>query len=426
MKTINNNEFKKYLNLKSKLRIQHKNIEVSKVMAIDLAALSYEKSVDFKVILKKILKNNCSAKNFSGLKKDYFSNRILVTCTTKRSDYLELVKAAMADVRNSTLLPTYELKNKFTFSLNNIVKSLNHVFKKDINELGLIERIYVASSFCYCLNSIDELGKEFQNFDFKNKKFLSFNSAHRFDTLLTLYFRHNGMKTYSLSHGLSYVDYFRKVPMDNINGENITAETVFVWGRSSKTDLVKNHCFNPDKIVVAGNPKYPQKKIAIKQSFKSCLILMGRNIYDKGNKEILNIACNLSKETDISFQIKLHPSLDLDKYSKYCKMMGLDIISESDKTVSDLLRTDQFDFAVVNNSTAYYEAMYYDAICFRFEPDINEDYIGLRDKFEDIITLKKKIKYFRNHNTEKLNSKVTNLLVETLGMGINNYKKYLD
>lgn len=428
MSKLIDDEFNNYIALKNILKFDYKGIDLSKIIALDLAALSYKQENDYKVILEKTVKNFISSKNFYELKKAYLSNAVLVTCTTDRKDYLELAKVAIADIISSALVPTFKLKKKIQIDLHNFCFSLSCVFKTDFQgvRLRLVHKIYIASCLCYYLNSIDNLYKEFEDFNFEDKKFLSFNSAHRYDSMLTQFFKEKGIKTYSLSHGLNYVNYLKKIPLDNINRENISTDTVFVWGKSSKLDLVENIGFNPSKIIIGGNPKYPKKEINVKKTFKFGFILLGRNIYDNGNKEILNIAKKLSKQTDLEFKVKLHPSLDKKKYVHYCEKIGLDIIADPDKTVANILEDDQFDFAIVNNSTAYYEAMYYNIVCFRYEPDINEDYVGLNDKFTNLATLKEKIKFFSEYDSEKLNTNVNNLLVEVLGMGINNYKYYLD
>jgi hypothetical protein len=86
----------------------------------------------------------------------------------------------------------------------------------------------------------------------------------------------------------------------------------------------------------------------------------------------------------------------------------------------------KYDFSIVNNSTTYYEAMYAGMICFRYEKSENEEFKGLNDKFIDSETLQSRIQYFTFTDNQKLNDEVENLLINTLGMGINNYKQILD
>ena len=42
-----------------------------------------------------------------------------------------------------------------------------------------------------------------------------------------------------------------------------------------------------------------------------------------------------------------------------------------------------YDFAIAYNTTAYYEAMYYNMVCFRYVVDENGEFNGLNDKFYD-------------------------------------------
>ena len=129
------------------------------------------------------------------------------------------------------------------------------------------QKFYIACYFVHYLNIHDSLRAAFKDTDLRGKKYVPFNSSFDLETLLTQFFAKKGAETYHISHGLSYVKYNNKAGFDAINGENITAKNILVWGETSKTDLVNNHNCDADTITIAGNPKYPYKRINVNDNF---------------------------------------------------------------------------------------------------------------------------------------------------------------
>ncbi|MBO6573731.1 MAG: hypothetical protein JJ958_14935 [Balneola sp.] len=425
MKT-DNREFKRYKSIKEKLSFIIDDIEFNQILAIDIALISFKKTVDFKIGFKDYLKFAFKSRSFKKTKLDFESNKLLVSAEIERNDFNSLIESVISGISDKIFSPIYNLKVKRYFNSKNLIISFRHLFiGNKIKNLNFFEKLYLASRLCFYLNSFDSLISEFKDFNFTNKKYLSFNSSFGFEAMLTQFFKANEVPTYTLQHGPYYVKYKIKVPLDNINGENITADNVFVWGRSSLNDLLNNYNLQSSRIIIGGNPKYIAKKIKVKLGFKKCLVLLGRVMYESGNKKILQIVKEVADTTGIKFEVKLHPSLDNVKYKKLCESYDLTLVQTTEH-LAQILSRDIYDFAIVNNSTAYYESMYYNLLCFRFEPDENEQFLGLDDKFNDSKSLLNKISSFEEQDSEKLNKNIEKLLTDTLGMGINYYKKYLD
>jgi hypothetical protein len=65
-------------------------------------------------------------------------------------------------------------------------------------------------------------------------------------------------------------------------------------------------------------------------------------------------------------------------------------------------------------------------VCFRYSPDENMEFTGLEDRFSDLNSLSNGIEFFSNMGNQILSKKIEELLVDVLGMGINNYGELLN
>lgn len=423
---IDRREYDFYLELKKLLFYSVDNVDFAKVMAKDFALIAFKDSVGFKWGWKDVFLQLFRTKDFSVLKNNLIENQIIFFSSINREDYNDLIIKCGADLEQAKFSPLYQLRTRYYFSFSNISLAFKlFLFQNDYQILPLFSRLYLTSTMVYNLNCYDEIKKEMSKIDFSKKRIISFNSAYGLEALLTQYFNTKSKNTFSLSHGISYVDFCKKYPLDKINGQNITANTLFVWGESCKSDVTENYELSADRVHIGGNPKYLYKRLNVKKEFRNGLILLGRVMYDRGNIEILKIIKDLSDTLTIDFKVKLHPSLNFDKYNTICCEYGFEVLDHKSK-ISEVMSSGLFDFAIVNNSTAYYESMYYELVCFRYRPDENEIFLGLDDKFSTADELINLISVFKNMDPEKLNNTIEELLIKTLGMGINNYSKYLN
>jgi hypothetical protein len=199
-----------------------------------------------------------------------------------------------------------------------------------------------------------------------------------------------------------------------------------VWGNSSKRDLLENYpeSVREKEIIVAGNPKYPMKRISFRKSFCHAIVFLGREVYHESNIKLIELLALVASNCSIKFSIKLHPFSNKLDYEQITNKYGM-LILPSDEIVLNLLTQEGFDFAVCFNTTVYYEAMYNDLLCFRYADGENENYLGLQDRFSNEKELTELIENIKNTNSNSLQEKAEALLVATVGMGINEYQKIL-
>ncbi len=411
----------KFLSVKPKFKT---DINFSNVLAKQFITIIYEaqKLNHYSQIVKLCFKTN-DFKQFANTFKNF---ETVCSIQVKRNDYIELIKLYTKEINNVsepycfeeiTKLNCFSIKNIFLgFQIflfyNNLIKKIKH-------------KIYLYSFIVHYLNQIDSLKRAFEDIEMNKKKYIPFNSAFDIENLYTQFFNTKGTKTYHISHGLTYINYKNDLSYDYVNGLNIAAKEILVWGNSSKSNLINNYNYKPSVIFVTGNPKYSFKNIDIKQTFNNCIVFLARPIFDQYNEYLLNVLIDFNKKNpNVKFSIKPHPFSNIELFESICISNNFTIIPK-EITIFSLLQTKKYDFSIVYNTTVYYEALYYDLLSFRFSVAECEDFIGLDDKFFDSESLKNQIAKFKNINKVDINTIIENLLIDSLGMGINSYKNIL-
>jgi hypothetical protein len=415
--------YQHYLSLKEKLNFVHKGIQYNKVLAADIGRIVFFK--DKPDTLRGILRNLFYSVDMSPLIQACATNKKIAIYSLDRDDYKYQVEQTIANISSAETILIEKLDKKISFNPIRILTTFFFTYKSLKGIESLYKILFLTSKIVFYRNIHEQLFSILTVKPKKEIKLISFNSAYCIENLICQFFNLNHYPTFSLSHGF-FVPYKKFIPIDIINGENIVANKILVWGSASVEDLNNNYNFPKESVLIAGNPKYPQKEISIKQTFRKGIVLLGRAIYHESNLEIIEILKKFSIDMPmINFSLKLHPSLSIEIYKEICEGTTI-IVLEENKSLFNIFKENIYDFSIVNNSTTYYEAMYADMICLRYELSENEDFKGLNDKFTDSETLKKRIQYFTTIDNNKLNSEVEALLNSILGMGINNYKQILD
>lgn len=415
---ISNQKYLRYLFIKSKIDKKVDGVNYRNIIAHDISRLILDK--DKRPNFKEIIYSYIKTQDTSELKSGLMDNKPLILSSIERSDYNEQIKLVLSKLIHLSHIQLSRLPTKYSFEFILTIKTLIYTYRKLYKHQSIYNIIFIAGKLIY-YHKIHEKLLLSNRLKVSNIPYLiCFNSSYQLENLICQMHNLRGIETYTLSHSL-YIKYKNEIPLDIINGENIVANKILVWGNTSKVDLIENFDIDEDRILITGNVKYPFKSIKIKQSFNNCIVLMGRVIYNDSNIEILKIIKKLSLLKNISFDIKLHPSLNYKEYVKSFESKNIHIIHEN-ISLSECFITGKYDFSIVNNSTSYYESMYYNMISFRFGPGENDLFIGLDDKFDDLNSLIFKIDHYRNSDSNMINSLVENCLIENLGLGIDTIK----
>jgi hypothetical protein len=416
--------WEKFEEINNSFNLFKNNIDFNKAIAHNILKVAYFKPPSYFTIFKSFIKS-LDVKDFVN-KFNLHPN--IYTCFVDRTDYVELVEKFRMGSRNSILLQSEIFRPSLKIKIINIFISFQTILNAKQLKIDLKSKLYLASQLCFNLNIEEDLRNALikERKIFKTRNYIALISSYGIENLICQVINHNStIRTYSLSHGISYINFKLEKPLDYINGFNISSQHVFVWGKSSKNDLIKNFSFPQEKILIGGNPKYPAKKINLKTEFKDCIVLLPRQIYDKSNMALLDLIAEYKKNNPIKVSVKLHPSLNYQKYERIANQHGFKICSKNSSLINEL-STDKYDFAIAYNTTAYYEAMYFNFLCFRYTQNENELFDGLEDRFSTVSDLQNIVKRFRNTDTKILNKQATKLLEETLGVGINNYAEILN
>lgn len=416
--SLDTKSYDRYKLIKDKLSFKEDGIEFNHVLAFYILRFIYDKTSFSK---KDIIGGFFKTLDVDAFVSDLQSDKPLFSDSVYRPDHYNLLQLVREGIDHN-YYREQDTKRHFTVNIKNIISSFIFCRKALKGISSFDEMLCLCSGLVYYRNVAKALKNKVDPKKVACKKYIAFCNPFGIEALLTQFTQQFGITTFTLSHGLGYVNYKQTIPLDIVNAENITAKYVFVWGNSSKTDLHTNFGFPNERILIGGNPKYKHREINVKQSFKSCIVLLGRKAYDKSNLEILKIVSKLKQQLGIQVDVRLHISLSKSYYQGLCDEFNVNL-ANSDESLYEAFGNGKYDFALVNNSTTYYEAMYFNMLCFRYAGEENEIYTGLDDKFENTDDILLKMESFKNEDLTLLNKRVETLLVDSLGMGLNKYKE---
>lgn len=395
-------------------------VDLRKTLSFDLA-LYLCKTHSFSFYLK------CLVKCFMPLRSKFDwnllkDNDVVFSLLVERNDYIELVESVRGNFDNSgffliknTCCRCFNYKSVFAY-----IYELKQLRKCHCNIFACLFLMHRLLDYCSFIKSLDESKPNYIRLDGRYR-YIPFNSSLGLESVYTQYFNTQSVKTFHLCHGLHFSPNIRYFTVDAFNKELVTAKTVLSWGENFVLNDKKYYKHNFRHVVV-GNPKYPYRKINASFNSDTCIVFLARLSCLDGNLRLLKILSSLKTDFSIDFYIKPHPSLDQTMIDKLCKKLGLFICNKTD-TIRELLMKHSFGFAISYESTAYFEAMYYNLVCFRYSYNENENYGDLDDRFLSKMDLMSQIHKYSSIDKRVLSDRIEKILVADLGMGVNRYKK---
>lgn len=320
--------------------------------------------------------------------------KTIITYLIGRQDYKNLALATQeyytdSQVVDLSLLPTVRFSLLNPFYIWHLLKSLRIVFTRNVGS-SIRERLSIIAILTLIFNQIRLLEKAKSSGSIN--QYICFNSSYKEESLLTLYFNKRKIETITLQHGI-FCNYKQLIPFDYINFENRQAQKVLAWGQAT-IDYFTANGIDSSGIIMFGNAKYKTIRIdKIHQSFKSCLVLLGRGLYIDTNNKLLSMLTEYNKKhnNSIVFYIKKHPFLFDEEHRQYANISNQLIFLGKEHPAEEVLKSSLVDFSISVNTTAYYESLALGKPCLRWTEAENEDFFGLDDKFENIDEFESKL-----------------------------------
>lgn len=412
-----NNKFEKYKQLKDQLNIQYKGIDLSRVMAVELWALMYERKY---FPLKRIIYFFVSL-NLRRLKTD---KPILSTLGIYyRKDYFELYQNIIKKLEGQVTINELRTYNRTI----RIHPRLILRYTKDIlarlnnTDFSLIQKLLLAARFVHYINIVEDM----QNVNFGNvSRYLAFSGIHPLENLFTQYLSNKNIKTYSLQHGISFL-LKKDISIDALCYENFQSDVLLCWGQYT-VDEYSRFGISKTKLTIAGYPKSIDcASIRKCNKYENCLVLLTRATYESSNKKLLDICQELASKNNIIFSLKLHPSLDIIRYKEYIANATQMVILDENKTLMSYLDNAKFDFAIAVNTSSYYEAQIRGIPCLRYNDGSFDQMYGMNDEFDSAEQFLNILNKLKEKSSESLEIEMKSLLEYAVGLGQDNYKELL-
>lgn len=348
--------------------------------------------------------------------------KILFTSWVNRRDYVELIDSIRSGLNKSSYSSINTLfSRKFTLPKKYYVDIFLAAFKCRTN---IRNKFFIAFRLLDYVTIAKTLMKSpFYNILGEDYKYIPFNSSFGVENVITQLLNKHGCNTFHLCHGLHFSPNYRFFSIDAFNKELISAKTVLSWGQGfvDNDNRLYNHNYHHE---VVGNPKYPYKKINIHYSTDKCVVLLARGQYDENNYKLLKLLGEYQRKYKTVFFIKPHPTDNLSNIVELAKILNLRVINNQ-KTVKEILSSGEYGFAISYETTSYFEAMYYNLICFRYAYEENESYGDFDNRFSSCEELKAQVDKYKNMCLENLNRKIEEALIYEIGMGIYRYPEVI-
>ncbi len=417
-KTRNYDKYLQYRKIKSEWKVIYRNINLVDACAVDLIdALVLEHKADYYHIACALLQRI----HIKPLRQAFAQNTNIFTFTfPKRKDHMALSRGFASSVEDSG----WVMLKYFYSPYKSVSRWLLFWEKVRSLPLSFANRAFIAARMAGYSCVIDELEQQFATIELKNKNLIPFCAPAYHEAVLTLFFRNKGVKTFCTVHGI-FGRYLQLIANDIVNGENILSDYVLTFGEVQRQDLIRDFGIDPDRVKVAGNPKYPYHSIRIKNTFKSCLILGGIGLYDNDMRQLIVEADKVAEKMQIKMALKPHPLSKIYEDNIWKQVKHITLIDKSN-TLTALFASGEYDFAITHNTFSYYECMIAGLKPFRWGNNENINYEGLDDRFYSAEQLEEKIKCAMQTDTDNLSQEAERLLKSVVGFGINNYNQIIN
>lgn len=277
------------------------------------------------------------------------SQRIILTYSTKRKDYKQLMEAYFPRIEQQyvrIINTKWQVLSSIGVTIKSVFSSMMLLGRPKNNLTDYFMRLIVVS---VAIKIIDEIESRDE---IKTQKYVAFNSSYLFESFLSFYFRKRGIDTYSLQHGMYFKYQPTCTPFDVINYENVCAKSLLVWGEYTKRQI-EDEVPKDVSLNVVGNPLLTLKYWP-KNGSDKIYVMLPRDTYWNESLQLLNI---LKKMKHYEFVVRPHPSVK-DKASKFCSntdRFDLDFNSNP----NELLSSYQYKAVISFNSTSVFTALSY-------------------------------------------------------------------
>lgn len=298
--------------------------------------------------------------------KEELSGNILAWHTS-RSDHKSNAEHICVSLAGSTppfkmvKLPKLNRDYKRAWSINTIWAAWAVARRAQIKKLDLI---YVLPALTYSMRYYDSA---VENGITKNiKTLVSYNSSNIPECFLTSACNRDGIRTFSLQHGL-YFDFLTPPPLAIINHENVTAKVLLAWSNFCKEQIeqfYQKHATPIDfEICVAGYIKRTPR-VPIQHSFthRTILCLLPYECV-AASATLLELLFQLPDHYDVV--VRTHP-LSRDD-SALLSSIPASFKLDTHELLSESIIANQYRLAVGFNTTSLFDTLLFGVPCALFD-----------------------------------------------------------
>lgn len=410
------NSYSRYQSIKEQCQVLYSGIELKFCLAWRIIFHAYA----FQSIKKTSVSFFFKQCRYSNVYKDLdtlFAKEKVVLSHAKQSrkDYYSLVENASKIILNSETFNYSVVRKKHNDLLLIMTTFLESLvsFRREFSFKQILTWTLITLEVKRKIRYLDSISNNIEI-----SAFIAFNSSIQDDAILCCFLNKKNIPTFTMQHG-HYLTY-KDPPLDIINYENLTANKLLCWGRSTKENL-KEFGIDSSRLMIFGNTKYLHNefKKLNKPKFQKVLVLLGRYIHHDSNMSLLKLLNEISAQSNESFYLKLHPSLIDQGLSHFY----------NDFYIIDTLDFGSFDTAISNNTSAYFDARLNGLLCLRYGKYETENFDEEQFLFYDVKDYLHKKNLFLRENLNQLRQDNLTSLEQTFDLNfqenVSNLKKLI-
>lgn len=416
----------KYLNLLNGYQYQHKELLWGRILytriwsAINSNLLSALYSLFKSVLVTTYNTNNTFSKN----------EILLVRNIINRKDYNEIWNNMKSIVGTYDLIEI-ERKRKINFNFfRNLYKYLK-IIKEIPKEIAVKDRLYLSSWIIRITNSVSVDFEELQN----TRLIILFFDGDPIENYLCQQLKLclPNSSTVTLQHG-QYLYIEDRNDINQTGIRNLTADYIFSWGEFTENQFLKAEVDKERILKVGGllnnsiNYLETQEVLKEKGVFGVVCDSPSFSFSFEKNKEMINIANELSKILNMNFWVKLHPFDNKHQYIMDCSNEKFTGFYPQDKLMKEFAK--EVDFNLIHASSAYIDLLTLQCKSFKYNSSISfplvenkfETFRGL----EDLILNVKEWTLLSSEERKKFFEKNKNYYLENIDASVSYTSKILE
>ena len=276
---------------------------------------------------------------------------------SKSEHHFNMIKFLKLTVSNNFEVSDFKIINRLSFInfFKKLVLTLNFYFNVK-NKDSLSNKLMFS-----CLAAKGVI--EYRYYDSIIKKFLNYNpivinfcDAIGEENIIAQVSNKSKLKTITLQHGQYNINKKKTISADDESYNNFVSTYMFCWGKETIKELTRSNIDRKRFFVTGLLKKKLKKKYLLSNKKKNTFgVVLSGNNQTQYNLDLINFSNHLSKEYNLNYFIRMHPSNHEIFIRKFTNNKCLKVLNYKNKENNKYFRA--CDFTLIGRSGFYLDCI---------------------------------------------------------------------